>query len=140
MRRKNFRVKPLTPISAAIRIVRMNGIFVQSRETTGHVHDLGPDGIRFGTKLTFPLHVECVLEIRLLIAQTEYQFKGHIVWGVEGEHGNQYGVRLLHSGNNRRRFAQHLYDWALMERPAVRRSIELYELAVSKRSDVTHGR
>ena len=90
--RKYLRIKPDTNLFGAVRIIEANGSPVISNSAKVRILDFSVGGVRFASKLKFPVGKRAVLELLLRLDDMDYRLEGFIVHSSRTQtHGYEYG-------------------------------------------------
>lgn len=95
-KRKFFRVYVNVPICTEVSIIKLDNKRVKTRSSFICVKDIGLGGLRFSSRLKFPMGDTIVYQFKLPILGKNYYINGNIVWSREQQNKEiHYGVNFL---------------------------------------------
>lgn len=94
-KRKYFRIDLQYPLEALMTVSEINGKRVQLGSTKVLVENIGPGGLRFVSNIKLPARSDIVLKFETTIIDEKMTLYGTIVYDVEQESLNRYGVKFI---------------------------------------------
>lgn len=113
-RRKYFRIELKDPLEGTMTVRYFNNKSVQIGSSPIIIENIGPGGLRFVTKIKFPLNKGLILKITTKVLNENLSFRGKNVWCKEIEdHLYQYGFEFSMDENNREHLLQLLNQFLI---------------------------
>lgn len=99
-RRKYFRIELPYFLEAVMTITHINGKATRVGYSKALIHNIGPGGLCFMTKVRFPIKRDIIIQFSTELMEKELKVYGRLVWAEEiQENIHQYGIEFTFSEN-----------------------------------------